>query len=159
MALASLPIVLAVVLAELAIGGAFLMWFVDRGGRAPSGFLKLVGFIDVGALAASLALVPTFPRGDLAERAGIDTEPLSAFATVLVVALVLMIIQVLATFLPVRGLRQAAGILASFTGARDYLIALYGADRRPDHLLARGQRAGRRQPADAGPSGGRAARP
>src|SRR5207249_8482738 len=117
MALASLPIVLAVVLAELAIGGAFLMWFVDRGGRAPSGVLKLVGFIDVGALAASLALVPTFPRGDLAERAGIDTEPLSAFAQVLVVALVLMIIQVVATFLPVRGLRQAAGILASFTGA------------------------------------------
>jgi hypothetical protein len=117
MAIASLPIVLAVVLAELAIGGAFLMWFVDRGGRAPSGFLKLVGFIDVGAMAATLALVPTFPKGDLADRAGIDTEPLSAFAQVLVLVLILMIIQLVATFLPVRGLRQAAGLLASFTGA------------------------------------------
>ena len=42
MAIATLPIVLSVVLAELAVGGSFLMWWVDRGGRAPAGFLKLV---------------------------------------------------------------------------------------------------------------------
>jgi hypothetical protein len=117
MAIASLPIVLAVVLAELAVGGAFLMWFVDRGGRAPSGFLKLVGFVDVGAMAASLALAPTFPRGDLADRVGINTEPLSAFSQGLVLVLVLMIIQLVVAFLPVRGLRIASGILASFAGA------------------------------------------
>src|SRR5256712_12413106 len=70
MAIATLPIVLAVVLTELAVGGAFLLWFIDRGGRAPSGFLKLVAFVDAGAMAAALALVPTFPRGDLAETAG-----------------------------------------------------------------------------------------
>ena len=34
MAIATLPIVLAVVLTELAVGGAFLLWFIDRGGRA-----------------------------------------------------------------------------------------------------------------------------
>jgi hypothetical protein len=34
-AFATLPIVLSVVLAELAIGGSFVMWLVDRGGRAP----------------------------------------------------------------------------------------------------------------------------
>ena len=67
MAIATLPIVLSVVLAELAIGGAFLMWLIDREGRAPSGFLKLVAFVDAGAIAAALALVPVFPRGDLAD--------------------------------------------------------------------------------------------
>src|SRR3989442_15252556 len=79
MAIATLPIVLAVVLTELAVGGAFLLWFIDRGGRAPSGFLKLVAFVDAGAMAAALALVPTFPRGDLAETAGGDTGPPKAF--------------------------------------------------------------------------------
>src|SRR5919204_3181799 len=117
MAIATLPIVLAVVLAELAVGGAFLIWFVDRGGRAPTGFLKLVGFVDVGAMAASLAIAPTFPHGDLADRAGIDTAPLSAFTEALVLVLVLMIIQLVAAFLPVRGLRLASGVLASFSGA------------------------------------------
>jgi len=77
-AIATLPIVLSVVLAELAIGGSFVMWLVDRGGRAPSGFLKLVAFVDAGAIAAALALVPTFPGGDLAARAGVDTGPLAA---------------------------------------------------------------------------------
>ena len=37
MAIATLPVVLAVVLTELAVGGAFVSWFVDRAGRAPSG--------------------------------------------------------------------------------------------------------------------------
>src|SRR5881397_2500843 len=60
MAIATLPIVLAVVLTELAVGGAFLLWFIDRGGRAPSGFLKLVAFVDAGAMAAALALLPSF---------------------------------------------------------------------------------------------------
>ena len=83
MAIATLPIVLAVVLTELAVGGALVQWYVDRGGRAPSGFLKLVGFVDIGAIAAALALVPTFPHGDLADRAGIDTGPLSAFGQIL----------------------------------------------------------------------------
>jgi UDP-N-acetylmuramoyl-tripeptide--D-alanyl-D-alanine ligase len=73
-AIATLPIVLSVVLAELAIGGSFVMWLVDRGGRAPTGFLKLVAFVDAGAMAAALALVPTFPGGDLAERAGVDHD-------------------------------------------------------------------------------------
>jgi hypothetical protein len=117
MAIASLPIVLAVVLVELAVGGAFLMWFIDRGGRAPGGFLKLVGFVDVGAISAALALVPTFPGGDLADRAGIDTGALAAFAQVLVLVAILMVIQLITTFFRVRGLRIASGILASFIGA------------------------------------------
>jgi len=117
MAIATLPIVLAVVLTELAVGGAFLLWFIDRGGRAPSGFLKLVAFVDAGAMAAALALVPTFPRGDLADTAGINTGALNAFGQALVVVTILAIIQLVTAFLPIRGLRIAAGIVASLVGA------------------------------------------
>src|SRR2546428_7388501 len=118
MAIAPLPVVLAVVLTELAVGGAFVSWFVDRAGRAPSGFLKLVAFIDVGAMAAALALVPTFPRGDLAERAGLDVGPLNAFGQALVVVLILAIIQLVTAFLPVHGLRLVSGVLPFVAGAR-----------------------------------------
>ena len=116
MAIATLPIVLSVVLAELAIGGAFVMWLVDRGGRAPSGFLKLVGFVDAGAIAAALALVPTFPGGDLAARAGVDTGPLSAFGQALVLVTILMVIQLVTAFLPSRGLRLGAGLVTFLAG-------------------------------------------
>jgi hypothetical protein len=116
-AIATLPIVLSVVLAELAIGGSFVMWLVDRGGRAPSGFLKLVAFVDAGAIAAALALVPVFPRGDLADAAGINTGPLGAFGQALIVVTILVIIQLITAFLPSRGLRIAAGILTSLAGA------------------------------------------
>jgi hypothetical protein len=117
MAIATLPIVLAVVFTELAVGGSFLMWFVDRGGRAPSGFLKLVAFVNAGAMAAALALVPTFPGGTLAETAGIDSGPLTAFGQALVVVTILVVIQLVAVFLPSRGLRLAAGIVACLAGA------------------------------------------
>ncbi|HKC89734.1 MAG TPA: hypothetical protein VKE23_00225 [Candidatus Limnocylindria bacterium] len=116
MAIATLPVVLSVVLAELAIGGSFVMWLVDRGGRAPSGFLKLVAFVDAGAIAAALALVPTFPGDDLAARAQIDAGRLDAFGQALIFVTILVIIQLVTTFLPVRGLRIAAGILTSVAG-------------------------------------------
>ena len=116
MAIATLPIVLSVVLAELAIGGSFVMWLVDRGGRAPSGFLKLVAFVDAGAIAAALSLVPTFPGGDLAARAGVDTGPLAAFGQALVLVTILIVIQLVTTFLPSRGLRLGAGLVTFLAG-------------------------------------------
>lgn len=116
MAIATLPIVLSVVLAELAIGGSFVMWLVDRGGRAPSGFLKLVAFVDAGAIAAALALVPTFPGGDLAARAGVDIGPLTAFGQALTLVTILIVIQLVTTFLPVRGLRLGAGLVTFLAG-------------------------------------------
>jgi hypothetical protein len=115
-AIATLPIVLAVVLSELAVGGSFVLWLVDRGGRAPSGFLKLVAFVDAGAIAAALALVPTFPGGDLAARAGIDTGPLAAFGQALIVVTILVVIQLVTAFLPVRGLRLGAGLVTFLAG-------------------------------------------
>jgi len=126
MAIATLPLVLAVVLTELAVGGAFLVWFVDRGGRAPSGFLRLVGFVDVAALAAALALAPTFPRGELAERAGLDAGPINAFAQALVLVLVLAGIQLVTAFLPARGLRSAAGLLTVVAGVATLGVAAVG---------------------------------
>jgi hypothetical protein len=105
------------VLTELALGGSFVMWLVDRGGRAPSGFLKLAAFVNAGAIAAALALVPTFPGGELAEAAAIETGPLNAFGQALIVLTILLIIQLITVFLPVRGLRLAAGILVCLTGA------------------------------------------
>jgi hypothetical protein len=115
-AIATLPIVLSVVLTELAVGGSFLMWWVDRGGRAPAGFLKLVAFVDAGAVASALALVPVFPRGDLAAAASINAGPLGAFGQALIVVTVLVIIQLVTAFLPARGLRIAAGIVTSLAG-------------------------------------------
>src|SRR5919204_4123981 len=100
MAVATLPLVLAVVLTELAVGGAFVMWFVDRGGRAPGGFLKLVGVVDLGAVAAALAIAPTFPHGDLAERIGLEGSRLDSLSPVLSVLLVLAVIQLVTAFLP-----------------------------------------------------------
>ena len=116
MAIATLPIVLSVVLTELAVGGSFLGWWVDRGGRAPGGFLKLVAFVDAGAIAAALALVPVFPRGDLADAASINTGPLGAFGQALILVTVLVIIQLVTAFLPARGIRIAAGILTTVAG-------------------------------------------
>src|SRR2546428_13042176 len=91
------------------------MWLVDRGGRAPSGFLKLVAFVDAGAIAAALALVPTFPGGDLAARAGVDTGPLAAFGQALVLVTILVAIQLVTSSLPAPGLRPGAGP-ATFPG-------------------------------------------
>jgi hypothetical protein len=115
-AIATLPIVLSVVLTELAVGGSFVMWLVDRGGRAPSGFLKLVAFVDAGAIAAALALVPTFPGEELATRAGVDTGPLSAFGQALVLVTILVLIQLVTAFFPVRGLRLGAGLVTFLAG-------------------------------------------
>ena len=117
MAIATLPIVLAVVLTELAVGGAFLVWFVDRGGRAPSGFLKLVSIVDALAGIGALALTPTFPHGDLADRAGIDTGPLGAFAQILIVLVVLALVQTVVAFTAVRGLFDAAAAVTCLVGS------------------------------------------
>jgi hypothetical protein len=116
MAIATLPLVLSVVLTELAVGGAFLMWFVDRGGRAPGGFLKLVGFVDIAAISAALALAPTFPRGELAERVGLEGSRLDSLSVALSVLLVFAVIQLVTAFFPVRGLRNAAGVITVLAG-------------------------------------------
>jgi hypothetical protein len=122
-ALATLPLVLCVLMVELAIGGAFLMWYIDRTEAAPSGFLKLTAFVDAGAIAFAGVLLPALPRGDLVTRAGLDASALAAFAQVLVVVIVLVVAQLVASFTPWKAVREAVGIITILAGVFDLVLA------------------------------------
>ena len=108
---------------ELAIGGAFLMWYIDRSEAAPSGFLKLTAFVDAGAIAFAGVLLPALPRGDLVTRAGLDATALTGFAQVLVVVIVLVVAQLVASFLPWKPVREAVGIITVLAGTFDLVLA------------------------------------
>jgi hypothetical protein len=123
MALATLPLVLCVLMLELAIGGAFLMWYIDRTETAPSGFLKLTAFVDAGAIAFAGILLPTLPRGDLVTRAGLDGNALASFAQVLVVVIVLVVAQLVASFTPWKAVREVVGIITVLAGTFDLILA------------------------------------
>jgi hypothetical protein len=123
MALATLPLVLCVLMVELAIGGAFLMWYIDRTEAAPSGFLKLTAFVNAGAIAFAGILIPALPRGDLVARAGLDGSALAAFAQVLIVVIVLVIAQLVASFTPWKTVREIVGIVTVLAGTFDLVLA------------------------------------
>ena len=123
MALATLPLVLCVLMVELAIGGAFLMWYIDRTEAAPSGFLKLTAFVNAGAIAFAGILIPALPRGDLVTRAGLDGGALAAFAQVLIVVIVLVIAQLVASFTPWKTIREIVGIITVLAGTFDLVLA------------------------------------
>ncbi len=127
-ALVSLPLVLSVVLLELAVGGAFLLWFIDRTTVAPSGFLKLAGFVDAAAVAFAIALNNALPQGPTAAKIGIDVGKVSAFGQLVVVVTALALLQLFATFTPWRGFRNVVGI-ATF-GAGLFALEL-AASARP----------------------------
>jgi hypothetical protein len=116
-AIATLPLVLAIVLVELAAGGAFVLWYLDRRGQAPGGFLKLTAAVDAVCAAAAVGLIPTILPDDLA-KIGLDAAPLGSFGQALVVFLVLIVIQLALTFLPnaFKDLRSVAGVLAVVVG-------------------------------------------
>jgi hypothetical protein len=120
MALATLPLVLCVIMVELAVGGAFLMWYLDRTEAAPTGFLKLTGFVNGGAIAFAGVLIPALPRDP---RTGLDLNATSAFAQVLVVVIVLVVAQLIATFLPWRAVREAVGVITVLAGMFDLVLA------------------------------------
>jgi len=112
----TLPLVLAVVLVELAVGGTFVTWFLERRGQAPGGFLKLVAGVNALAAAAALGLAPTLPRGETAARVGLDAGPLSSFGQALALVAILMTAQLAFTFFPGRLLRNIGAILALTAG-------------------------------------------
>jgi len=116
----TLPLVLAVVLVELALGGTFVSWFLERRGEAPGGFVKLVAGVDAIAGAAALGLAPTLPRGDAALRVGLNPGALSSLGQALALVAILMTAQLAFTFVPARVLRNIGGILAIAAG----LVAL-----------------------------------
>ncbi|HEV2011468.1 MAG TPA: hypothetical protein VGS17_10645 [Candidatus Limnocylindria bacterium] len=123
MALATLPLVLCVLMVELAIGGAFLMWYIDRTEAAPSGFLKLTAFVDAGAIAFAGILLPALPRGKAIADAGLDVNAIGSFAEVLVVVIVLVVAQLITSFMPWKGVREMVGILTVLAGVFDLVLA------------------------------------
>jgi hypothetical protein len=112
----TLPLVLAVVLVELAVGGTFVAWFIERRGEAPGGFLKLVAGVDAVAAAAALGLAPTLPFGEGAARVGLDPGPLASFGQALALVAILMVAQFAFMFMPSRLLRNIGAILAMAAG-------------------------------------------
>src|SRR5258705_3514280 len=128
--LLTLQLVLAVVLVELALGGTFVSWFLERRGEAPGGFVKLVAGVDAIAGAAALGLAPTLPRGDAALRVGLNPGALSSLGQALALVAIVMTVQLAFTFVPARVLRNVGGILAIAAG----LVALSVAtDARAAH--------------------------
>jgi len=119
----TLPLVLAVVLVEIATGGAFVLWFLDRRGIAPGGFLKLTASVDAVCAAAAVGLIPTIIPRELASNVGLDAAPLGSFGQALVVLLVLAVIQLIVTFFPSRDLRAVAGALTVLVGVATLEIA------------------------------------
>ncbi|MBI3521599.1 MAG: hypothetical protein HY071_00700 [Chloroflexi bacterium] len=122
-ALVSLPLVLAVVLLELAVGGAFLIWFIDRTDEAPGGFLKLAAFVDAAVIAFALALNGALPQGATAVRIGIDIGKVSAFGQLLVVVTVLVIVQLVAVFTPWKRFRAVTGAAVVIVGVTSLALA------------------------------------
>ncbi|MDP9265465.1 MAG: hypothetical protein M3O91_05025 [Chloroflexota bacterium] len=123
MELLTLPLVLAVVLLELTVGGAFVLWLLDRQRQAPSGFVKLTASVGVGTAALATALVPALPRGDVVGRAGLSPGPLSLFGSAIFVVLALAIIELIAAFTAWPRFRAAASIAVLAGGTLSLLVA------------------------------------
>ncbi len=111
MQIATLPLVLAVVLLELAVGGAFLLWALDRTRQAPAGFLKLVAAVDAACGALAFLLLPALPRGSLAERAQLHAPAIDSLTLAVTVLAVVLVAQLLTTFVPWRTLRTVVSLV------------------------------------------------
>lgn len=116
MPLATLPLVLAVVFVELAVGGAFLIWALDRTKQAPAGSLKLIAAVDAVAGGLAFALLPTIPRGALAEQAKLHAPALESFATAVQLLAIVLIAQLITTFVPWRAPRAFVSLAALLVG-------------------------------------------
>lgn len=112
----TLPLVLAIVMVELAAGGAFLVWLLDRRGVAPGGFLKLTAGVDAVCAAAAVGLIPTIIPHELQTQMGLDEGPLSSFGQALALFLIMTVIQFVLTFVPSRDLRSVAGAVTVLVG-------------------------------------------
>lgn len=116
MQLATLPLVLEVVLLEAAVGGAFLIWALDRTRQAPSGFLKLTAAIDAGCGILAFALLPALPTPALAETAQLHPAALASMTLAVRVLAVLLVMQLLTTFVPWRTLRAIVSLVTLLAG-------------------------------------------
>lgn len=119
----TLPLVLAIVLVELATGGAFVVWFMERRGEAPGGFLKLTAAVDAVCAAAAAGLIPTIIPRELQQQMGLDAGPLSSLSQALVLFLVLTVVQLVTTFVPSKDLRAIAGAITVIVGVATLEVA------------------------------------
>ena len=123
MPLVTLPLVLAVVLLELAIGGAFVLWALDRTRQAPGGFLKLSAAVNAAAGLLAFLLVPSLPRARLAEDAALKPGAIDSLALAVPIVLVLLVAHLVTTFLPVRTLRAIVGAVTIVAGGLALMAA------------------------------------
>lgn len=123
MPLATLPLVLAVVFVELAVGGAFLIWALDRTRQAPAGALKLIAGVDAVAGLMAFALLPALPRGALAESARLSAPALGSFATAVQLLAVVLIAHLITAFVPARGPRAFISLAALVVGGAAFVAA------------------------------------
>lgn len=133
MPVATLPLVLVVVLLEVAVGGTFVLWALDRTRQAPGGFLKLVAGVDAVAGALAFLLLPTLPRSALAQQLKLNLSALDSLSPATTALALLLILQLIVTFLPWRGLRGMVGLVALLVGGAA-LVAAAVARPAPDEL-------------------------
>ena len=130
MPVATLPLVLAVVLIELAVGGAFLLWVLDRTHQAPSGFLKLAAAVNVVAGGLAWLLLQALPRTELT-RLKLYGPALDSLPIATALLGILLVVQLLTTFFPWRTPRSIVGLLTLVVGGAA-LIAAAVARPAPD---------------------------
>jgi hypothetical protein len=78
--------------------------------------------VDAVCVAAAVGLIPTIIPRDL-QRAGLDPAPLGSFGQALVVFLVLIVTQLVLTFVPLKDMRGVAGAIAVLVGIGTLEIA------------------------------------
>ncbi len=122
--LATLPLVLFVVLFELAVGGAILMFVLERTVDTPMGFLRLTALVNAAAAAFGALIVPALPGS--AEFAG----------RVAYVAVALMVLAFAATFTPWRRARLGIELLTALAGLALLVAASTARPGDPYDVLA-----------------------
>jgi hypothetical protein len=131
MPVATLPLVLAVVLIELAVGGAFVLWVLDRTHQAPSGFLKLVAGVDAIAGGLAFFILPALPRTELARQLKLNASALDSLSVATSLLALLLLVQLIVAFVPWRPPRSLVGLLTLVVGGAA-LIAAAVARPAPD---------------------------
>jgi hypothetical protein len=131
MPVATLPLVLAVVLVELAVGGAFLLWVLDRTHQAPTGFLKLVAGVNAVSGGLAFLLLPTLPKTELARQLKLNVNALDSLSVATSLLALLLIVQLIVAFAPWRTPRSLVGLATLVVGGAA-LIAAAVARPAPD---------------------------
>lgn len=125
--LVTLPLVLFVVLLELAIGGVVAMVLIERTAETPLGFLRLAAVVDVAAAALAALIAPSLP----------PEAEIAARLSYLVAAL--MAVTFVATLAPWPRARQAVAAVTAIAGLALLLAASTarrGSDVNPYDVLA-----------------------